>query len=104
MISHRCRCKGGGAVLIRLFTSSVVRCPAAYVILAIRSLFSFPSSSSLFYHRTRIGMMSGESSLYSHPIVSVQAALLDAVSSEVRVEELVSFLDMGVEKDTRILV
>src|SRR5205085_7714496 len=56
MISHRCRYKGRGAVLIRVFTSSVVRCSAACVILAIRSLFSFLSSASLFYHRTRIGL------------------------------------------------
>src|SRR6266571_8449360 len=56
MISHRCRCKGRGAVLIRFFTSSVVRCSAACVILAIHSLFSFSLSSSLFSHRTRIGI------------------------------------------------
>src|SRR5438128_7068928 len=56
MISHRCRYKGRGSVLIRFFTSSTVRCAAARVILAIPSLFCFQSSPPLFYHSTRIGI------------------------------------------------
>src|SRR6266481_2231073 len=56
MISHRCRYKGRGSVLMRFFTSSIDRCAAARVILAIPSLFWFQSSPPLFYHSTRIGM------------------------------------------------
>src|SRR2546426_10781522 len=56
MISHRCRYKGRGSVLIRVFTSSIVRWAAARVILAISSLFCFQSSPPLFYHSTRIGI------------------------------------------------
>src|SRR5712692_3971958 len=54
MISHRCRYKGRGSVLMRVFTSSSVRWAAARVTLAISSLFSFRSSPPLFYHSTRI--------------------------------------------------
>src|SRR6266436_6937659 len=56
MISHRCRYKGRGSVLMRFFTSSIDRCAAARVILAIPSLFWFQSSPPLFYHSTRIGI------------------------------------------------
>src|SRR5258708_38283733 len=56
MISHRCRHQGRGSVFNRVFTSSIGRCPAARVTLAISSLFSFQSSPPLFYHSTRIGM------------------------------------------------
>src|SRR6266852_9809966 len=54
MISHRCRYKARGSVLIRIFTSSSVRWAAARVTLAISSLFCFRSSPPLFYHSTRI--------------------------------------------------
>src|SRR5258708_38853419 len=56
MISHRCRYKARGSVLIRIFTSSSVRWAAARVTLAISSLFCFRSSPPLFYHSTRIRM------------------------------------------------
>src|SRR5260370_7135671 len=56
MISHRCRYKARGSVLMRVFTSSSVRWVAARVTLAISSLFSFQSSPPLFYHSTRISM------------------------------------------------
>src|SRR6266446_10557767 len=56
MISHRCRYKGRGSVFMRFFTSSIDRCAAALVILAIPSLFWFQSSPPLFYHSTRIGI------------------------------------------------
>src|SRR5712692_3804425 len=56
MISHRCRYKGRGSVLMRVFTSSCVRWAAARVTLAISSLFSFQSSPPLFYHSTRISI------------------------------------------------
>src|SRR5260221_10591502 len=57
MISHRCRYKARGSVLIRIFTPSSVRWAAARVTLAISSLFCFRSSPPLFYHSTRIRMM-----------------------------------------------
>src|SRR5260370_33941029 len=56
MISHRCRYKARGSVLMRVFTSSSVRWVAARVTLAISSLFSFQSSPPLFYHSTRISI------------------------------------------------
>src|SRR5258707_52493 len=58
MISHRCRYKARGSVLMRVFTSSSVRWVAARVTLAISSLFSFQSSPPLFYHSTRISITS----------------------------------------------
>src|SRR5216683_1308175 len=59
MISHRCRYKARGSVLMRVFTSSSVRWVAARVTLAISSLFSFQSSPPLFYHSTRISITGG---------------------------------------------
>src|SRR5260370_20224977 len=59
MISHRCRYKARGSVLMRVFTSSSVRWVAARVTLAISSLFSFQSSPPLFYHSTRISIRPG---------------------------------------------
>src|SRR6266567_3976825 len=59
MISHRCRYKGRGSLLIRFFTSSIVRCAAARVILAMSSPSLFETFPPLFYHGTRIGIRGG---------------------------------------------
>src|SRR5260370_40271889 len=64
MISHRCRYKARGSVLMRVFTSSSVRWVAARVTLAISSLFSFQSSPPLFYHSTRISITDHEAHVY----------------------------------------
>src|SRR5258708_22068477 len=56
MISHRCRYKARGSVLMRVYTSSSVRWVGARVTLAISSLFSFQSSPPLFYHSPRISI------------------------------------------------
>src|SRR5260221_14259366 len=71
MISHRCRYKGRGSVLMRFFTSSIDRCAAARVILAIPSLFWFQSSPPLFYHSTRIGMRRRRSHIGLTPLPQV---------------------------------
>src|SRR5437588_13054584 len=80
MMSHRWRYKGRGSVLIRFFTSSTVRCPAARVILAIPSLFCFQSSPPLFYHRTRIGISSSLPSPVRNPSWTEQECLLRSLS------------------------
>src|SRR5260221_1182698 len=56
MISHRCRYKARGSVLIRVLTASIVRWIAARVTLSISTIFSFQSSPPLFYHSTRISI------------------------------------------------
>src|SRR6266851_1446710 len=75
MISHRCRYKARGSVLIRIFTSSSVRWAAARVTLAISSLFCFRSSPPLFYHSTRIRIrrrQTESNSSLSLPLIVVQ--------------------------------
>src|SRR5260221_5003826 len=69
MISHRCRYKARGSVLMRVFTSSSVRWVAARVTLAISSLFSFQSSPPLFYHSTRISIRSYLNSSIAHVLL-----------------------------------
>src|SRR5258708_6472439 len=56
MISQRCRHQGRGSVFKRVFTSSIERCAAARVTLAISSFFCFETTPLLFYHGMRIGI------------------------------------------------
>src|SRR5713101_4523667 len=56
MISQRCRHQGRGSVFNWVFTSSIERCAAARVTLAISSFFCFETTPLLFYHGMRIGM------------------------------------------------
>src|SRR5713101_1304280 len=56
MISQRCRHQGRGSVFNRVFTSSIERCAAARVTLAISSFFCFETTPLLFYHGMRIGI------------------------------------------------
>src|SRR5713101_9290549 len=56
MISQRCRHQRRGSVFNRVFTSSIERCAAARVTLAISSFFCFETTPLLFYHGMRIGM------------------------------------------------
>src|SRR5216683_486620 len=58
MISQRCRHQGRGSVFNRVFTSSIERCAAARVTLAISSFFCFETTPLLFYHGMRIGIRS----------------------------------------------
>src|SRR5260370_35768144 len=66
MISHRCRYKGRGSVIIRFFTSSLGRCAAARVILAMSSLSLLASLPPLFYHRTRVSITSPLGTVHSY--------------------------------------
>src|SRR5216684_3179994 len=66
MISHRCRYKGRGSVIIRFFTSSLGRCAAARVILAMSSLSLLASLPPLFYHRTRFSITSPLGTVHSY--------------------------------------
>src|SRR5260370_16531784 len=66
MISHRCRFKGRGSVIIRFFTSSLGRCAAARVILAMPSLSLLASLPPLFYHRTRFSITSPLGTVHSY--------------------------------------
>src|SRR5260370_2106408 len=66
MISHRCRFKGRGSVILRFFTSSLGRCAAARVILAMSSLSLLASLPPLFYHRTRFSITSPLGTVHSY--------------------------------------
>src|SRR5437660_1225706 len=56
MISQRWRYNGRGSLIIRLLTSSSVKCPAARVILAIFSPSLLARSPPLFYHSMRFSI------------------------------------------------
>src|SRR5260221_7040864 len=83
MISHRCRYKARGSVLIRIFTSSSVRWAAARVTLAISSLFCFRSSPPLFYHSTRIRMTLEEEQQFLAPFFARAEEGLIATTAEI---------------------
>src|SRR5713226_6325831 len=89
MISHRCRYKARGSVLMRVFTSSSVRWVAARVTLAISSLFSFQSSPPLFYHSTRISITQAD----------LSGAYLNSVNLSEAIVENTSFGD----RDLRVI-
>src|SRR5437588_3644799 len=63
MISQRWRYNGRGSLIIRLLTSSSVKCPTARVILAIFSPSLLVRSPPLFFHSMRFSMRTAPQSV-----------------------------------------
>src|SRR5260370_7900926 len=66
MISHRCRYKGRGSVIMRFFSSGLGRCAGGRGILAMSSLSLLASLPPLFYHRTRFSITSPLGTVHSY--------------------------------------